>query len=171
MRLWFEVNQHKRTFNKNVQWERFWGRDYYLPININYCQNDRTFQHTSLTHKLLFLNQLLFILITFNFYCFLTMSDLLSSIQQIMSRFDSFFQFLERSTLTSIYNFHLWFKHAEYSFKSLSELAYPFLFNNVNTTDFDDAILASLKIIYNDCWRVRRSNMRESYIKRLLNWF
>ena len=99
------------------------------------------------------------------------MSDLLSSIQQVMSRFDSFFQFLERSTLTSIYNFHLWFKHAEYSFKSLSEHAYQFLFNNVNTTDFDDAILASFKIIYNDCWRVRRSNMRESYIKRLLNWF
>ena len=39
----------KWTNINNVQWERFWGRDYNLSSNINYCQTDRTFQQSLLT--------------------------------------------------------------------------------------------------------------------------
>ena len=78
------------------------------------------------------------------------MSDLVSELQQVMSRFDSCFQFSERTTLTSVYTFHLWFEQIKYFFQRVNGPLHQFLFDNVNTTGFEGSALVSFKIICDD---------------------
>lgn len=57
------------------------------------------------------------------------MFDLLTSIQQDISFFESDFQFSEHSTLDFVYTYHLWFEQAKNSFNSLNEHVYQYLFS------------------------------------------
>ena len=91
------------------------------------------------------------------------MSDLVSELQQVMSRFDSCSQFSERTTLISVYTFHLWYEQIKYSFQRVNGPLYQFLFDNVNTTGFEGSVLRDMPTeVY--CTRANTLPVREVWM-------